>query len=140
MDEHSRKQMIYEENSKSVGVGYLLWFFLGFLAIHRFYTGDTKSAIVRLALFFSILGTPAAVILWLIDLFRVPALVNRRNMKTIEMINGEPVHDRVEAPRKQEPPAPRPEGKLDSRRQAMLDDLRQTGYKKERRETNPLFR
>ena len=29
---------------------------------------------------------------------------------------------------------------LDSRRQAMLDDLRKTGYKKERRDRNPLYR
>jgi len=140
MTDNIRKQKIYEENRKSIGVAYLLWFFLGFLAIHRFYTGDTKSGIVRIALFASGIGVPVAVVLWLIDLFRVPHLVNRRNMKTIEMINGEPASEQIAPPPEEEPEARAVRAKLDSRRQAMLDDLRQTGYRKERREHNYLYR
>ena len=145
MDDNIRKQKVYEENRKSVGLAYLLWFLFGFLALHRFYTGDTKSALVRLGLFISAIGIPIAALLWLIDAFRVPAIVNRRNMKTIEMINGDavnsaPSQERIAAPPEPEPSARKVEAHLDKKRQAMLDDLRRTGYRKERREQNPLFR
>lgn len=42
--------MRYDANKKSVGVAYLLLFFLGGLGIHRFYLGRTGSAAVMLLL------------------------------------------------------------------------------------------
>ena len=35
--------MRYDANKKSIGVSYLLWFFLGGLGAHRFYNGRTGS-------------------------------------------------------------------------------------------------
>ncbi len=46
--------MLYDANKKSLGVTYLLWFFLSTLGDHRFYMGKTGSAIAILVL--TILG------------------------------------------------------------------------------------
>ena len=74
---------------KSVAVAYLLWFFLGWLGIHRFYLARTGSAILMLLLvlaagFFTlipIIGLVAAVPLglawlvwWLVDALLIPKL------------------------------------------------------------------
>ena len=64
---------------KSVALAYVLWFFLGYLGIHRMYCGRVTSGVVMLActvlggLTFSVLiGHALAFIVavwWLIDLF-----------------------------------------------------------------------
>lgn len=76
-------------NQKSVGVTYLIWFFLSGLGIHRFYLGYKGTALIMLALtglgaltsflligylFFFIVGIWA-----LVDLFRIPGMVRRQN-------------------------------------------------------------
>ena len=38
----------YEARRRSTAVAYLLWFFLGLLGVHRFYAGETRSAVVML--------------------------------------------------------------------------------------------
>ena len=143
MDKIALQEQLFEENRKSVGLAYLLWFFFGGLGVHRFYTGNTKSALVRLALTISIIGFPIMLLLWLIDLFLIPGLVHDRNMKTINLIN----HGASEVPPQglfnaemAEPQPKRPLTEADRRREAMLDDLRQTGYRKDRKDTNPLYR
>ncbi|MDG2514463.1 TM2 domain-containing protein [Sphingobium yanoikuyae] len=47
---NARQQMLYDANKKSVGVAYLLWFFLGGFGGHRFYLGQTGTAVAQLAL------------------------------------------------------------------------------------------
>jgi TM2 domain-containing membrane protein YozV len=42
--------MRYDANKKSIGVSYLLWFFLGGFGAHRFYNGRIGGGIAQLAL------------------------------------------------------------------------------------------
>ncbi|WP_341666795.1 TM2 domain-containing protein [Alcaligenes sp. SDU_A2] len=81
--------MLYDANKKSVGVAYLLWFFLGSLGGHRFYAGKTGSAVALLAT--TILGSLLTVVgvglfllgivvLWvLIDAFLIPGWIRSTN-------------------------------------------------------------
>lgn len=81
--------MLYDANKKSVGVTYLLWFFLGGLGGHRFYAGKTGSAIAILALtllglLLSMVGIGlfllAIVGIWvLVDAFLIPGWIRNRN-------------------------------------------------------------
>lgn len=76
-------------NKKSVGVAYLLWFFLSSLGIHRMYLGRKASGITILVLF--VLGwlTVAIFIGWifflivgicvLVDAFLLPGIVKKAN-------------------------------------------------------------
>lgn len=128
MDTIQQKELLFEENEKSKAVAYLLWAFFGAFSAHRFYAGKTKSAVVRLImLFVPVIGWAILTLLWLFDLFLIPGMINERNLKTIDMIYG------PQKPQAVEKEAPRElTNETDSRRQAMLDDLRQTGYRKER--------
>jgi TM2 domain-containing membrane protein YozV len=131
VDEDLKKQMLFEQNEKSKGVAYLLWLFLGWLGVHRMYAGKTKSGIAQMLLSFTVVGFVLVTLWWwIIDAFLIPGMINERNLKTIDMIYG---------PEKKGGAAPGEPGQipteLDARRQAMLEDLRATGYKKERRDS-----
>lgn len=81
--------MLYDANKKSVGVAYLLWFFLGGLGGHRFYAGKTGTAIAILAL--TIVGGLLAFAgvglfllaiagIWvLVDAFLIPGWIRNKN-------------------------------------------------------------
>lgn len=83
--------MMYDANRKSVGVAYLLWFFLGSAGGHRFYTGKTGSAVAMLALTvlgigLSVIGVGlvllAAVGIWaIVDAFLIPGWIRTANMR-----------------------------------------------------------
>lgn len=60
---------------KSTLVTYLLWFFLGALAVHRFYLGRPLSAV----LFILTLGGVG--LWWLLDLFLIPGMVRTANLE-----------------------------------------------------------
>jgi len=45
VDKNTAVQMQYDNEKKSAGVAYALWFFLGALGGHRFYAGDTGYAL-----------------------------------------------------------------------------------------------
>ena len=88
--------------TKSAGVAYLLWFFLGTLAVHCFYLGQSKIGIIRLLLgclgwILTFVGLSAAMAgesgaslawgliflgvagIWLIvDLFRIPSYIRQQ--------------------------------------------------------------
>lgn len=134
MDEKLHQQMVFEANRKSVGVAYLLWIFLGVFGAHRFYAGKTKSGIVQLLLLFSFVGWIVLFPWLLADLILIPEMIRDQNMKTINSLtygdpNGPP-----------EPARPKPVTEADRKREAMLEDLRQTGYTKPPRDTSHLYR
>lgn len=129
MDTLKQKERVFETHEKSKGIAYLLWLLFGWLGVHRFYAGKTGSGLVRLLLAISVVGLPIAIMLWLIDAFLIPDMINEYNLGVIDMIYGpqEPLGV-------SEDPVPEPQlaNETDERRQAMLDDLRQTGYRKTR--------
>jgi TM2 domain-containing membrane protein YozV len=131
VDDDLQKRMLFEQNEKSKGVAYLLWLFFGFLGVHRFYAGKTKSGLAQMLLSFSVVGFLLVTLWWwILDAFLIPDMINERNLKTIDMIYGpaKPAGSRSDAPG--EIPAD-----LDAKRLAMLEDLRATGYRKERRDS-----
>lgn len=76
---------------KSTGVAYLLWFFVGGLAVHRFYLGFSTSgaiqaSLVPIAYAMMVAGSLAGALplfasaLWLLaDLFMIPGLTRQAN-------------------------------------------------------------
>ena len=92
--------MAYDANKKSVGVSYLIWFFLGMFGVHRFYLSTPVAGI--LILLFSILGFltlftgVGAVFLlisgiWcLLDAFLIPGIVRRYNNNLVTKLSGRP--------------------------------------------------
>jgi TM2 domain-containing membrane protein YozV len=90
--------MAFETGKKSMGVAYLLWFFLGAFGGHRFYTGRTGSAIAILLLW--ILGWCTVVVgigflmlgivgIWvLVDAFLIPSWIRSHNMLLMAKLSG----------------------------------------------------
>lgn len=90
---HARAQMIYDANKKSAGVAYLLCLFLGGFGAHRFYLGRTASAVGQLLL--GVFGWITLFLTWiplgiwlLIDLFLIPGIVRKGNMKIADQFAG----------------------------------------------------
>ena len=81
--------MLYDARSKSTLVAYLLWFFLGQFAAHRFYLGHTGVALAWLAVvfvsvlltfvFIGILGFLILGLWWLVDGCRLAGMVHQHN-------------------------------------------------------------
>jgi TM2 domain-containing membrane protein YozV len=88
--------MRYDAAKKSTGIAYLLWFFVGFLGIHRFYLGQTGSGAAMLIIFFlsmvlslvlvGLLGFIVLGIWWLVDAFLIPGLARAHNERLIDQI------------------------------------------------------
>ncbi|MBV7259368.1 TM2 domain-containing protein [Erythrobacter crassostreae] len=133
MDETAHKQMVFEANRKSMGIAYLLWLFLGFFGVHRFYAGSTKTGVMQLVLALSVVGWLVLIPWLLADLVLIPGMIRDENMKTINMLT----HGSSEAPIAA---APKAVTEADRRRDAMLEDLRTTGYRKKPRDTSHLYR
>ena len=129
MDDKLYKEMVFEENRKSKTVAYLLWLFTGWFGVHRIYTGNTKSGVTQLVLTLTGVGFLIVFFWWLIDVFFVGDMVNEHNLKTIAMLNGSTPSE----PQRLEDGSRTRTPELDPKREAMLEDLRQTGYRKERR-------
>jgi TM2 domain-containing membrane protein YozV len=60
---------------KKLWVAYLLWFFFGFLGIHKFYLGKPVAGILY------ILTAGLFFIGWFLDLFTIPSQVDLYNLK-----------------------------------------------------------
>lgn len=94
----ARAQMVFQATRKSTGAAYLLWFFLGGFGAHRFYLGQTGTAITQLILF--ILGWLTVIVgvglllliplgIWLfVDLFLIPGIIQNENMKLVDALAG----------------------------------------------------
>jgi TM2 domain-containing membrane protein YozV len=84
--------MLFDAHKKSVAVGYLLWFFLGFLGGHRFYFKRAGSAVAILLL--TIFGWILAIVgvglvflaivgIWvLVDAFLIPGWARDHNIRS----------------------------------------------------------
>jgi TM2 domain-containing membrane protein YozV len=60
---------------KSIGVAYLLWFFLGLLSVHRFYLDRPGTAILQIVLNCLIVGW-----VWvLVDAFLIPGMIREHD-------------------------------------------------------------
>ncbi|BDI60505.1 TM2 domain-containing protein [Qipengyuania nanhaisediminis] len=140
MDDNQRIDTLYEQGRKSMALSYLLWLVLGAFGAHRFYNGATRSAVIQLVLTLTGVGLVIVIPWLLIDLFLIPGLVNDKNREILDLLTSDP------APAAGAETAPPPqalpprEAELDSRRKAMLDDLRETGYRKPERARHPLLR
>jgi len=88
--------MRFEAARKSVLVAYLLWFFLGWLGLHRFYLGYMLSGVLMLVLW--VVGTVLSVVLigylilvvpvlwWAVDALLIPGMATARNNEIIAEI------------------------------------------------------
>ena len=87
----ARKQMIYDANRKSTGAAYLLWFFLGGFGGHRFYLGQTGTAVTQLLLlllgWIPLFAGWAVLCVWLfVDLFLIPGIARDENMRIADRL------------------------------------------------------
>ncbi len=94
----ARMQMTFQAQKKSTGAAYLLWFFLGGFGAHRFYLGQTGTAIAQLVLF--VLGWLTFIVvigmfllialgIWLlVDAFLIPGMIEQKNMELVNTLTG----------------------------------------------------
>ena len=85
----SQQQVIIIRNEKSMGIAYALWFFFGYLGLHRFYLNRVGSGIAQALLFLAGTATTAIVIgflplgvlgvWWICDLFLTARIVRAVN-------------------------------------------------------------
>jgi TM2 domain-containing membrane protein YozV len=92
MDANTRAQLHFEAQRKSTGAAYLLWFFLGSFGAHRFYLGQTGTAMAQLLLLLFgwlplFLGWVVLGVWLLVDLFLIPGIIERRNFETIARLD-----------------------------------------------------
>ena len=92
MEERTRQQLVFEAQKKSTGAAYLLWLFLGGFGAHRFYLGQTGTAVAQLLLL--LLGWIPFGIGWIVlglwlfvDLFLIPGIISQRNMELINTMD-----------------------------------------------------
>ncbi len=88
-----RQQVVYQTvvhqgpvvGPKSMGVAYLLWFFLGFLGIHHFYLGRAGQGLAYLLLTVLLgwigLGVIIVGLALLVDLFLIPTYTRDANLR-----------------------------------------------------------
>lgn len=97
MDANTKTQLMYDAHKKSVLIAYLLWFFLGYLGIHRFYLGKITSGILMIMLFalsslltvigIGFIGLALYGLWWLIDAFLIPSMVTEKNVEIIRSMS-----------------------------------------------------
>lgn len=92
------KMMVYDAKKKSAGVAYLLWFLLGGLGAHRFYTGRAGTGAVYVAL--QVIGwltlaaglgaflLIAVALWWAVDAFLLPGMVRQNNLMLAAQITA----------------------------------------------------
>lgn len=86
----------YQAHSKSTGLAYALWFFLGTAGAHRFYAGKIGSAVTMLVIFLislplcfvfiGIIGVFAVLIWALIDAFFIAGWIREHNSRLVQAI------------------------------------------------------
>jgi TM2 domain-containing membrane protein YozV len=79
LSKDTRALMLYEANSRSVLVAYLLWFFLGLFGAHNFYLKRTGIAVVQLILTITVVGSAVTLIWIIVDAFLILGWVRNQN-------------------------------------------------------------
>jgi TM2 domain-containing membrane protein YozV len=89
----AHRTMLYDANKKSMGLAYVLWFFLGTFGGHRFYAGKTGTAVallcITLASFLLMFVFVGFLTIWisavwaLVDAFLIPAWIREHNNRLI---------------------------------------------------------
>ena len=61
-------------DAPTVGLAYVLWFFLGLFSAHRFYMGKPGSAVLQILSYFVLIGFAW----WIVDAFMMERMVDER--------------------------------------------------------------
>ncbi|MDF2960242.1 MAG: hypothetical protein K0S39_1977 [Paenibacillus sp.] len=69
-----------KRKGKNMAIAYILWYFLGILGAHQFYTGRTAIGVIQLVLSLTVLGLFVTVVWWIVDAFLLYNWVNQRNV------------------------------------------------------------
>jgi TM2 domain-containing membrane protein YozV len=75
----ARALMLFEANKKSIGVAYVLWFFLGMFGAHNFYLRRTGCAVAQLILSLTVIGMIVTLFWVIVDAFLIPGWVRIQN-------------------------------------------------------------
>ena len=96
MDTRSETVMMYDAQKKSLIVAYLLWWFLGFFGVHRFYLGAVLSGGIMLSvalasmcltlLVVGWIGIAGVGLWWLIDALLIPGIAKDYNLRLIQSL------------------------------------------------------
>lgn len=82
----AKAMILFEANKKSLGVAYVLWFFLGLLGAHNFYLKRTGVAVAQLILSITVYGLIVTVVWVIIDAFLIPGWVrNQNNLLAVQL-------------------------------------------------------
>lgn len=93
-----RSQLLFNASRKSLGVSYVLWFFLGQFGAHRFYLGRTGSALAQLMM--ALIGWTLAIVgigflilipLWiwvLVDAVLIPGIAQKHNLQLANQLSA----------------------------------------------------
>ncbi|MCY3542180.1 MAG: TM2 domain-containing protein [Gammaproteobacteria bacterium] len=76
----------YQEEKKSLAVSYLLWGFLGYFGAHRFYLGETGTAVAMLILTLTVVGILVTFVWWIVDAVLLPGIVKDINRDILDDI------------------------------------------------------
>jgi TM2 domain-containing membrane protein YozV len=96
----TQEQILIEQRvtneAKSMGLAYVIWFFLGGAGAHRFYLERTGSGIAMLVLFIIGLASGGALLIFsgiwaLIDAFLIPGLIQEHKNETRKKLGMEVV-------------------------------------------------
>jgi TM2 domain-containing membrane protein YozV len=90
------RMMRYDAAKRSALIAYILWFFLGWFGVHRFYLGRAISAVIMLVLLgiswvlhFVLIGFLGFAIIglwWLIDALLIPGMTRDYNERVIDRL------------------------------------------------------
>lgn len=96
-DYDAERMMRYDAGKKSALLAYVLWFFLGWFGVHRFYLGRVVSGVVMLALWglswllhfilIGFLGFAVIGLWWLIDALLIPGMTRSYNEDLIDRLS-----------------------------------------------------
>lgn len=90
--------MLYDAGKRSIAATYALWFFFGWLGVHRFYAGYKASGLVMLILagvaWYRVIAVESAGVLafivlgvWvLVDAALIPSMVRKTNLRAAQAL------------------------------------------------------